>query len=195
MVLPGQGNSLVEHVAHRTLSVGLCSGQLSLPHAHPTPTHKLRCGLGLAQQRPLNAHTLAWCITENLQCHVRGWGGTHARSWERNKPCFFFFLHTAVCSPSHVRASADCVAFMWEEACWLVGMLVWAQKRRGQSAGTWHKTSLDTSQIDKPKRGKNLQNNKKRLEVMRTTQSITGTQSQQRRQSRLLKGDNSVQVR
>lgn len=35
MVLPGQGNSLVEHVAHRALSAGLYLGQLSLPHARP----------------------------------------------------------------------------------------------------------------------------------------------------------------
>lgn len=115
---------------------------------------------------------------------------------------FFFFFFTffcirgSVCSHSHVRASADCMAFMWEEAFWHVGMLVWAQKTPGQSVGTWHKTSLDTAQTDMPKREKkNLWDNKKRLEVMRTTLSIMGTQSRQRQQLRLLKGDNSVQVR
>lgn len=50
----------MEHVTHRTLSAGLYTGQLSLPRAHPTPTHKLRRGLGLAQYHPLAAyvHTL-----------------------------------------------------------------------------------------------------------------------------------------
>lgn len=140
MVLPGQGNSLVEHVTHRTLSVGLSSGQISLPHAHPTPTHKLRCGPGLARQRPLNAHTLARCITENLQCHVRGRSGTHVRTWERNNPppppfFFSFCIRGAVCSRSHVRASADCVAFMWEEPLWHAVTHVWAQKRQDDHRG------------------------------------------------------------
>lgn len=126
----------------RKLISGACNTSHPLCWPEQRPTLAATCSPNT------NTQALLWpwpCPAAPTQCThfgtVHYWKPTASYAWAKRHTCahvmnlFFFCVRGAVCSRSHMKASADCVAFMWEEAFWHVVTHVWVQKRQDDHRG------------------------------------------------------------